>query len=35
MQGAREWLFYKIDTYDDYLAKFRANEMSVDIVEKL
>lgn len=35
MQGVRGLLLYKIDPYDDHLTKFRADEMSVDRVEKL
>lgn len=35
MQEVRELLIYKIDTYDDHLAKFKAGKIPADQVEKL
>ncbi|KPG70350.1 MerR family transcriptional regulator [Enterococcus sp. RIT-PI-f] len=35
MQEVRELLVYKIDTYDDHIAKFKAGERTPDKVEKL
>lgn len=35
MADVRELLSYKIETYDDHIAKFKAGEMPPDKVEKL
>ena len=35
MQEVRELLVYKIETYDEHIAKFKAGEMTPDKVEKL
>ncbi|ASV94548.1 MerR family transcriptional regulator [Enterococcus durans] len=35
MQEVRDLLIYKIETYDDHIAKFKAGEMEPDKVEKL
>lgn len=35
MQEVRNLLLYKIDSYDDHIAKFKAGEMTPDKVEKL
>lgn len=35
MQQVRALLQYKIDTYDDHVAKFKAGEMNEDNVERL
>lgn len=35
MQKTRDLLEYKIDTYDDHLAKFYAGEMTEDQIEEL
>lgn len=35
MQEVRELLVYKIETYDDHIAKFKVGEMSPNKVEKL
>lgn len=35
MADVRELLSYKIETYDDHIAKFKAGEMPSDKVEKL
>ena len=35
MQEVRNLLLYKIDTYDDHIAKFKAGELTPDKVEKL
>ncbi|MGX7205271.1 MerR family transcriptional regulator [Enterococcus pingfangensis] len=35
MQEVRDLLVYKIDTYDDHIAKFKAGEMTPDKIEKL
>lgn len=35
MQETRELLQYKLDTYDEHLAQFRAGEMTEDKIEKL
>ncbi|SET27516.1 DNA-binding transcriptional regulator, MerR family [Enterococcus malodoratus] len=35
IQDVRELLAYKIETYDDHIAKFKAGEMTPDKVEKL
>ncbi|MGM0108862.1 MerR family transcriptional regulator [Enterococcus sp. AZ172] len=35
MQEVRELLVYKIETYDEHIAKFKAGEMIPDKVEKL
>lgn len=35
MQEVRALLLYKIDTYDDHIAKFKAGEMTPDTIEKL
>ena len=35
MQEVRDLLIYKIETYDDHIAKFKAGELEHDKVEKL
>ncbi|WP_430394635.1 MerR family transcriptional regulator [Enterococcus faecalis] len=35
MQQTRELLVYKIETYEDHIAKFKAGELDPDKVEKL
>lgn len=35
MQEVRDLLVYKIDTYDDHIAKFKNGELEPDKVEKL
>lgn len=35
IQDVREMLVYKIETYDDHIAKFKAGEMTPDKAEKL
>lgn len=35
MQEVRALLAYKIETYDDHIAKFKAGELPIDEVEKL
>lgn len=35
MQKVRDLLVYKIETYDDHIAKFKAGEITPDKVEKL
>lgn len=35
IQDVREMLAYKIETYDEHIAKFKAGEMTPDKVEKL
>lgn len=35
MNEVRELLVYKIDTYDDHLAKFKAGKMTDENIEKL
>ena len=35
MQEVRDLLVYKIDTYDDHIAKFKSGEISTDKVEKI
>ena len=35
LQKVRELLLYKIETYDEHLAKFNAGEMSKENMEKL
>lgn len=35
IQDVRELLAYKIETYDEHIAKFKAGEMTPDKVEKL
>lgn len=35
MQKVRDLLVYKIETYDDHIAKFKAGEITPDQVEKL
>ncbi|MGQ4678919.1 MerR family transcriptional regulator [Paenibacillus polymyxa] len=35
MQEVRELLVYKIETYDEHIAKFKTGEMSADKAEKL
>ena len=35
MQEVRDLLIYKIETYDDHIAKFKEGEMGPDKVEKL
>lgn len=35
MEKVRELLAYKIETYDEHLAKFRAGELTDEMVEKL
>ncbi|EGO6697896.1 MerR family transcriptional regulator [Enterococcus faecalis] len=35
MQKVRDLLIYKIETYDDHIAKFKAGELEPDKVEKL
>ncbi|MGG5304286.1 hypothetical protein IGJ83_002116 [Enterococcus pernyi] len=35
MQEVRELLVYKIETYDEHIAKFKVGEMTPDKVEKL
>ena len=35
MQQPRELLVYKIETYEDHIAKFKAGELDPDKVEKL
>ena len=35
MQEVRDLLVYKIDTYDDHIAKFKSGEISADKVEKI
>lgn len=35
MQEVRDLLVYKIESYDDHIAKFKAGEMTPDKVEKL
>lgn len=35
MQEVRELLLYKIETYDEHIAKFKTGELSTEKVEKL
>ncbi|MFE2775162.1 MerR family transcriptional regulator [Aerococcus urinaeequi] len=35
MQEVRDLLVYKIDTYDDHIAKFKSGEITADKVEKI
>ncbi len=35
MQEVRDLLIYKIETYDEHIAKFKAGNMTPDKVEKL
>lgn len=35
MKDVRDLLVYKIETYDDHIAKFKSGEMTPDKVEKL
>ena len=35
MQQTRELLVYKIETYEDHIAKFKVGELDPDKVEKL
>lgn len=35
MQEVRDLLVYKIDTYDDHIAKFKSGEITTDKVEKI
>lgn len=35
LQAVRDMLVYKIETYDDHIAKFKTGELSAENVEKL
>ena len=35
MNGVRDLLVYKIDTYEDHLAKFKTGKMTDESIEKL